>query len=69
MPNIVPYTSTYSNEDLDYLGKRLAKSPKISELLDLGKIRNDLRELAEKLDLDAGVSDTDYTAEVVDDAD
>lgn len=53
---LVPYTTTYSAADREYLGNRIGKSPKISEVLELGKLANDVRQLAQKLDTDTGLA-------------
>ena len=63
----VPYTTAYSEADREYLGNRIGKSPKISEVLQLGKLSNDVRQLAQKLDQDSGVTDTNYEAATIDD--
>jgi len=63
----VPYTTSYTDEDLEYLGNRLGSSPAIAQLLGLGKVARDLRQLAAKLDQDTGVTDADYVAATIDD--
>lgn len=64
----VPYTryEDLSDADKQYLGDRAAKSPAIGQLLKAGDLFVDLREVAAKLDLDTGVTDTDYEATVID---
>lgn len=54
----VPYTTTYSAADKKYLLERAAKSPKIAAIL----VEAFFRPLTEKLDADAGVTDTNYEA-------
>jgi len=78
MGRIVPYirteavngnTVTITEDEREYLGQRIGKSPKISQMLLLGKLVNDPRELAQKLDADAPDTggDSDYEASVIDD--
>lgn len=68
MGNPVPYTTadSLSEEDKKYLGARVSNSPAIAQLLDVGKSLVDIRQLAQKLDQDAGVTRTDYESEVID---
>lgn len=64
----VPYTTVLSEADREYLGNRLSKSPKICELLEIGKLANDVRQLTQKLDTDGGLAQAGtYETEVVDD--
>jgi hypothetical protein len=68
---VVPYTTpaSLSEADRSYLGDRISKGPAIAQLLEMGKLVNDPRQLAQKLDADSGDTggDADYEATVIDD--
>lgn len=68
---VVPYLKPedLSESDREYLGDRLAKGPGISQFLEMGKLVNDPRQLAAKLDADAPDTggDSDYESAVIDD--
>lgn len=65
----VPYTrtETLTDADREYLALRSPMSPKAAQLLEMNKLVNDVRQIAQKLDTDPGVSDTDYEATTIDD--
>ena len=61
----VPYTTTYTDADREYLGNRMAKSPAICQVLELGRLMNDTRQLAAALDADGNTLNT-YTELTID---
>lgn len=67
----VPYVTpaTLSEDDRAYLADRVSKGAAIAQLIEMGKLVNDPRQLAQKLDADAPDTggDSDYEASVIDD--
>ena len=67
----VPYitSASLSESDREYLGDRVSKGAAIAQLLEMGKLVNDPRQLAQKLDADSADTggDADYESAVIDD--
>lgn len=59
----VPYTrtDTLTDADREYLAVRVSNGPAVAQLLGMGEIVTNQRQLVERLDLDTGLADSAVT--------